>query len=147
MLRTQPTRSALTEPWFEACRDGRLLIQRCGDCGHYQFYPRIVCTRCSSEHVDWVEASGDAVIASFTVVRHAVSKAYEAPYVVALVDLAEGPRLMTNIIHSDFEALRIGMPVRLQFEQWDEDVSLPVFAVETAETAEHNPVVEEALAP
>lgn len=129
MLRTQPTRSPLTEPWFEACNRGELLIQRCKDCGAYQFYPRTLCTQCDSTSLEWVAAQGTASIASYTVVRHAVSPAFEVPYVVALVDLEEGPRLMTNIVNTDPDSLEIGMPVTLGFERWDDDTSMPVFTV------------------
>lgn len=144
MLRTQPTRSALSEPWFEACNDGRLLIQRCDGCGNFQFYPRIVCACCMSRDLQWHEASGDAVVASFTVVRRAVSTAYEAPYVVALVDLAEGVRLMSNIIHCEPEQVRIGAKLKLQFERWDENISLPVFTLAQPENTRSSDTTEEA---
>ncbi|MDP5052264.1 MAG: Zn-ribbon domain-containing OB-fold protein [Congregibacter sp.] len=147
MLRTQPTRSALSEPWFEACNDGRLLIQRCDACGNCQFYPRLVCTNCVSPDLQWCEVSGEAVLASFTVVRHAISTAYDAPYVVALVDLEEGPRLMSNIIHCDLEQLRIGARLKLQFQQWDEDVSLPVFVLDSPELMSRSDIAPEAKAP
>lgn len=127
MERTQPERTPLSEPWFEACNEGRLLIQRCEACGHYQFYPRLFCTACSAGQPAWVEASGDARIASFTVVRRSVSRAYEAPYVVALVALEEGPRMMSTIVDWDSESLRIGADLTLRFERWSDDVSLPVF--------------------
>ena len=129
MLRTQPARSALAEPWFEACNENRLLIQRCRACGHLQFYPRIVCSSCVSDELEWIEASGLGVVTSFTVVRRAVSEAYEAPYVVALVELAEGPTMMTNIVDCDPEELRVGASVRAGFERWDDNVSLPVFSL------------------
>lgn len=129
MLRTQPLGSALSEPWFAAANEGRLLLQRCTSCGHHQFYPRIVCTRCSAPEPEWVEASGKGVVASFTVVRHAVSGAYAAPYVVALVDLSEGPRMMSNIIACEPGDVRIGHAVQVCFEQWDDDVALPVFTL------------------
>lgn len=129
MLRTQPTRSAFSEPWFEACNAGRLLIQHCGGCGHYQFYPRIVCRHCGAAEPAWVEASGRGVIASFTVVRRPISEAYAAPYVVALVDLEEGPRMMSNIVSAVQDDLQIGMAVSLRFESWSDDVALPVFTV------------------
>ncbi len=146
MLRTQPTRSALAEPWFEACNEGRLLIQQCPACGHYQFYPRIVCAACSSGDPEWVEASGVGSIASFTVVRHAVSKAYEAPYVVALVDLEEGPRLMTQIVGCAPQDVEIGQKVQLRFESWGDDVSLPVFALDAAASAGRAEIPKEAKA-
>ena len=75
-----------------------------------------------------MEASGAGRVASFTVVRRAVSEAYAAPYVVALVDLAEGPRLMTNIVECAPEAVRVGLDVTVRFEAWADDVTLPVFA-------------------
>ncbi|MEO1081695.1 MAG: Zn-ribbon domain-containing OB-fold protein [Pseudomonadota bacterium] len=129
MLRTQPTRSALSQPWFDACKEGRLLLQKCSSCGAYQFYPRILCTHCGARDPEWVEASGAGRIASFTVVRRAVSPAYDAPYVVALVDLEEGPRLMTNIVDCAPEAVRIGARVGVRFESWGDDVDLPVFSL------------------
>ncbi|MFK8040926.1 Zn-ribbon domain-containing OB-fold protein [Congregibacter sp.] len=129
MLRTQPTRSAFSEPWFKACNEGRLLIQRCESCGHHQFYPRIVCRNCGAAEPAWVEASGKGLIVSFTVVRRPISEAYAAPYVVALVDLEEGPRMMGNIVSAPLEGLGIGMAVSLQFESWGDDVALPVFTL------------------
>lgn len=129
MLRTQPSRSVFSEPWFAACNEGRLLIQHCKSCGHYQFYPRIICRECAAAEPDWVEASGRGSLASFTVVRHAVSAAYTAPYVVALVDLSEGPRLMTNIVECDPAQLEIGLSVSLRFESWSDECSLPVFTL------------------
>jgi len=128
MHRTQPPVSALSKPWFDACNRGQLLIQQCGVCASFQFYPRILCAQCGARDPAWVEASGSARIASFTVVRRAVSEAYDAPYVVALVDLVEGPRLMTNIVDCVPEALRVGTEVSVRFESWGGDVSLPVFA-------------------
>lgn len=129
MLRTQPSRSALTEPWFKACNEQRLLVQRCRECAQLQFYPRAVCGSCTAADPEWVDASGQGSIASFTVVRHAVSAAYEAPYVVALVDLAEGPRLMSNIVDCEPEQVFIGAEVTVGFERWGEDVCLPVFTL------------------
>lgn len=129
MLRTQPTQNALSQPWFEACREGRLTIQRCGACGHFQFYPRIVCSECDSGELAWVDASGEATLRSFSVVHTPVSPAYEAPYVVALVALKEGPTLMSNLVDVDARTLTIGAPLRVRFEAWSDDVTLPVFTL------------------
>ncbi|MEM6774384.1 MAG: Zn-ribbon domain-containing OB-fold protein [Pseudomonadota bacterium] len=147
MQRTQPTRSALSEPWFDACNEGRLLLQKCSSCGAYQFYPRILCTHCGARDPQWVEASGAGRIASFTVVRRAVSKAYEAPYVVALVDLEEGPRLMTNIVDCAPEAVRIGARVGVRFDSWGDDVDLPVFTLNTADTRSDDSEPKEDVTP
>lgn len=67
------------------------------------------------------------MIASFTVVRRAVSPAYQAPYVVALIDLAEGPRMMSAIVDAEPEQLAVGVTVAVDFQAWSDDISLPVF--------------------
>ena len=126
--RPAPGMDQETEPYWKATHDGRLLVQRCRSCGHHQLYPRWRCLRCRSE-VDWVEASGRGAVYSFTVIRQNFSRSFKhlIPYVVALVELEEGPRLMTNIVGCPPEDLRIGMPVRVTFEPVSDEVSLPLF--------------------
>jgi hypothetical protein len=126
----QPT--PLSAPYWQAAREGRLVVQRCAACGHRQLYPRSLCTECSSERVEWMDASGRGRVKSFTVIRRAVSAAYEpeVPYVVALIELAEGPTLMSNIVACAPEAVRIGAPVRVRFDAWSPDLKLPVFTLE-----------------
>jgi uncharacterized OB-fold protein len=125
----QPRPTAVSAPYFEGCRAGELRLQLCGACGRYQFYPRIVCSHCGADEVRWQAASGAGRIASFTVVRRGVSAAYEAPYIVALIDLAEGPRMMSQIVHIDAEdaRLRIGASVCIEFQAWSDEIDLPVF--------------------
>jgi uncharacterized OB-fold protein len=124
-----PVSTPLTEPFWEACRRHELLIQHCGSCGAYQFYPRTLCTACGAAAPDWARASGQAQVKSFTIVRRAVSEAYaaDAPYVVALVELAEGPTLMTNIVGCAPEDVAIGMAVEVAFDDWPEGVTVPKF--------------------
>ena len=124
-----PRPSPETAVYWDACRDHKLMIQKCNACGNYQFYPRIMCTQCMSQDVEWLEASGQGQVLSFTIVRRAVSKAYadEAPYVVALIKLSEGPTLMSNIIDCDVESVKIEMPVEVLFEDWSEEISMPKF--------------------
>jgi uncharacterized OB-fold protein len=95
-----PAPTLETRPYWDGCKRHEPRIQRCGACGHYQFYPRIYCAQCFSDRVEWVTASGRATVLSFTVVRRPVSPAFapDVPYVVALVTLDEGPSMMTNII-------------------------------------------------
>jgi uncharacterized OB-fold protein len=95
-----------------------------------QFYPRIVCTECTSRNLEWVKASGQGKIRTFTIVRLPVSEAYAAdvPYVVALIELEEGPTMMSNVVDCDPEALRIGDPVQVLFEDWSDDISIPKFS-------------------
>ena len=97
--RDVPVPTPETAPFWEGCREGRLLIQHCAACGHRQFYPRLLCTACGATAPAWIEASGRAVVESFTIVRQAIapSRAPDVPYVLALVRLDEGPTLMTNI--------------------------------------------------
>ena len=127
MSKTLPPMSDLAQPYFDGAGDGELRLQQCRDCSKYQFYPRTICSHCSGDELDWKNASGNGVIASFTVVRRAVSAAYEAPYVVALIDLAEGPRMMSALVDIDPEAVAIGQAVTVAFDQWSDTISMPVF--------------------
>ena len=124
-----PTPTAGTQTYWDACHNHQLKIQRCSDCQHCQFYPRIICTQCMSERVEWVEVSGRATAVSYTVVARAVSKAYEmdVPYVVALVALDEGPTMMTNIIDCAPEQVHIGMVLEVCFEDWTDEITIPKF--------------------
>lgn len=123
----QPT--AETAAYWEGCRNNQLLIQRCTQCGHYQFYPRTVCTACMSDGIEWVQASGHGRVSSFTVIRRAVSKAYvaEVPYVIALIELDEGPTMMSNVVECDPDSVAIGMLVEVTFEQWSDQITIPKF--------------------
>ena len=123
-----------TEPYWKATHDGRLLIQRCRPNGHHQLYPRWRCLRCRGE-VDWVEAGGRGTVYSFTIIRQNFSRSFRhlIPYVVALVDLDEGPRLMTNLVGIEPDDVRIGMRARARFEPVSEDASIPLFEPEPAD--------------
>jgi len=130
MQRTQPPVTELTEPYWEGCRQGELRLQKCTDCGRHQFYPRTLCSHCNGRELEWVVAGGQGTVASFTVVRRAISKAYTAPYVVALIDLAEGVRMMSGIVDVDPDTVCVGDPVTVDFEAWSDELSLPVFRLE-----------------
>ena len=123
----QPTPE--TEAYWEGCRKHELLLQRCVQCGEAQFYPRILCTKCMSENLDWVKASGRGRVLTFTIVRRAVSEAYVAdvPYVVALVRLDEGPVMMSNVVQCNPETVIVGSRVEVLFEDWSDEVSIPQF--------------------
>lgn len=105
-------------PYWQAAREGRLALQKCRDCGALRFFPRYLCTACGSERTDWVDASGRGTIHSFTIVHRAAFPEFQArtPYVVALVDLEEGPRMMTNILGADALEVAIGDAVSVTFE-------------------------------
>jgi uncharacterized OB-fold protein len=124
-----PTPTRETQPFWDGCHKHELRIQRCAACGHNQFFPRIYCTKCFGDRVDWIKASGRATVLSFTIVRRPPSPVFadEVPYVVALVTLDEGPTLMTNIVGCAPEKVAIGMPVEVTFDDWTEEISIPKF--------------------
>ncbi len=128
-IKPVPVPTLETRPYWEGCQRHELRIQRCAACGQHQFFPRIYCSKCFSDRVEWVTASGRAKVLSFTIVRRPVSAAFagEIPYVVALVTLDEGPTMMTNIVGCAPDQVEIGMPVEVTFEDWTEEISIPKF--------------------
>jgi uncharacterized protein len=118
---------ALTAPWWDATREGRLLVQRCAACGHHQHHPRHVCTACGTTDLAYVEVSGRGVVHSFSVVHRAPQPGFTPPYVVALVRLDEGPTLLTNLVGLDHDALRCELAVRLDWLPLPDGRQLPIF--------------------
>jgi uncharacterized OB-fold protein len=124
-----PTPDDFTKPWWDAVSEGRLLIMRCSTCGEAHFYPRPFCPRCGADTVAWEEVSGDATLYTWSVVHHNDLPPFNerVPYVAAVVDLAEGPRMMTNVVECGFDDLRVGMELRLDFSDIGEGFHVPVF--------------------
>jgi uncharacterized OB-fold protein len=120
-----------TAPFWQAAKEHRLLVKRCAACGQCHFYPRDFCPHCHSDAVDWHEAKGTGVIYSFTVARRPAGPAFkaDAPYVVAIVQLDEGPRMMTNITGCVPEDVRIGRRVAVAYDDVTDEVTLPKFAL------------------
>ena len=120
-------------PYWEAAAEGRLVVQRCGACGHTYLYPRSACPRCWSEHTSWVDASGRGTVYSFTVIRRNDLPPFRdrVPYVVAIVELDEGPRLTTNVEECDPQDVQCGMLVEVAFRTETGDgegsAAVPVF--------------------
>ncbi|MBG0817922.1 bifunctional MaoC family dehydratase N-terminal/OB-fold nucleic acid binding domain-containing protein [Planomonospora sp. ID82291] len=113
--------------WFEAAREHRLVIQRCAGCETLRHPPGPCCPRCGSFDWDTVEASGRGHVYSYVVNHHPRHPAFAFPLLVALVELAEGTRLITGLAGVAPEAVEIGMPVVLDWIDPDPDLSLPVF--------------------
>jgi uncharacterized OB-fold protein len=124
-----PVADADTTPFWDGARDGRLVLKSCLDCGRAHFYPRALCPHCHSDRLDWIEAKGTGEIHTFTIARRGAGKAFEkdAPYVVAVIALDEGPRMLSNVLTDDVEAVRIGQRVRVTFDPAGGDVALPKF--------------------
>jgi uncharacterized protein len=121
----QPTPE--TQPFWDGTAAGELRLQRCTACGTAYFYPRPVCPGCGSSAVEWFTASGAATLYSYTI-NHRPPPAFPGPYAIAVVELAEGPRLMANIvgIENTPENLVLDMPLRVTFEARG-DIRLPQF--------------------
>lgn len=113
-----------TEAFWQACLERRLVVQRCTDCGHHQFYPRPFCLSCEATSLAWVEAKGTGTVYSLTTVRLPVVEELPPPYQLALVDLDEGPRLLTNIEGGPVE---IGDRVAVTWRTRDGLPPLPIF--------------------
>jgi uncharacterized OB-fold protein len=133
-VRPLPVPDGDTKPYWDAAKQHRLVIQRCDACDHAIFYPRSICPECMSDRISWIEASGSGTIYSYTVVHRAPAQfADDAPYVVALIDLTEGVRLMSNVVGSPPADVHIGARVSVVFDDVTPDVTLPKFRL-VAET-------------
>ena len=125
--RLAPTATRDTQFFWDAVKEHRLLIQRCCACGTLRHPPRPMCPSCNSLAWDTVEASGRATVYSFVMPRHPEFPFMEYPYIVALVELEEGTRLVTNIIGTTPDAVNIGMAVEVTYEEFDGGLVLPQF--------------------
>lgn len=124
-----PQIDEISKPFWDAAREHRLSIQRCSSCSNYVFFPRSLCPFCWKTELEWVEAKGTGIVYSYTIVRHAVWPGFEAdvPYVLAIVELSEGPRLTTNITDVEPESVEIGMPVIVTYDDVTPEVTLVKF--------------------
>jgi len=124
-----PVVDAESAPYWAALKEHRLILKRCRDCGRHHFYPRALCPHCHSDALEWADASGRGSIYSYTVARRPAGPAFkaDAPYVVAVVDLDEGARMMTNIVTDDVESVRIGQRVAVAFDAVTDEITLPKF--------------------
>lgn len=130
MPRFEPQSNDLTEPFWQASRDKKYLIQWCTSCDHSIYYPREVCPSClSEEKLEWRTASGQGEVYTYNVMHKAgvPFMADQVPYVVALVMLEEGARILTNIVNCDPSTVKVGMPVQLTWEELSDGRNLAVF--------------------
>ena len=124
-----PSPDPETQPFWDACRQGRFLVRHCNACGRDYFYPRPFCPTCWSDDVDWKQASGRGTLYTYSVVHVNDLPPFSerVPYVAAIVELDEGPRVMTNIEGTPFDQLRIGATVEVDWKPISDDVTIPVF--------------------
>lgn len=124
-----PVKTEENARYWESAKRHALELQRCSACGRFRYPPATFCPRCLSPDADWLPISGRALVYSFIVVhqRYDPSFAEDLPYNVAIVELDEGPRLVTNIVGCPNEAIRVGMPVMITYEDVTEEFTLPKF--------------------
>lgn len=129
-MRILPEPTPETRHFWDGCNAGQLLLQHCTVCEETYFPPRPFCPRCGSREVAINRASGDAVLWSYVINHRPQPAMGSEPYAIAVVKLAEGPLMMTNIIDCPQtpDVLRLDMPVRVCFVKQSEDITLPLFA-------------------
>jgi len=122
-----PRPTALSRPHWDGCREGVLRVQRCAACGSYEFIPQAVCTRCQAGKLEWVESSGRGSVYSHTTVYRPPRPEFDAPYVVAIVELEEGWHMLTNLVDCTPEEVATGLPVEVDFRAVSDEITLPCF--------------------
>ena len=121
-----PKPTPTSQPFWDAARRHQLSLQRCAACKKFIYYPRERCPHCFSDKLGWESVSGRGKVYSYTVVRRASSRAFGEPYVLAIVELDEGPRMTTNIVAAP-ESVKVGMPVAVHFDDVTPDRTLVKF--------------------
>ncbi|HEX4892841.1 MAG TPA: Zn-ribbon domain-containing OB-fold protein [Hyphomicrobiaceae bacterium] len=118
-----------SKAYWQGLKEGRLLLQHCKDCAHVQIYQQAICRRCGSEALEHRPASGRGIVHSFSVVHRAPGPAFkqDTPYAVLLVELAEGPRMISSLVDGDPMTVGFDMPVELVCERISDEVVLPRF--------------------
>ena len=124
--RPKPAKDPVSRAYWEAAGRGELLIQHCPACGNRQWYPRAVCTLCGGDP-EWEQASGRGTVYTFTIIRQNYAKPFrdELPYVVAMVELEEGPMMMGNVTDVDVDDVHIGMPVEVYMIEAEAGLGVP----------------------
>ena len=127
--RPVPVPSADTQPFWDGCARGELLLQRCNRCGNLWHPPSSLCPSCFSTDFAWTPASGKGTVYTFSVVHHPFRRLWEplVPYTLAVIELAEGPHILSDVVDVAPDAVRIGMEVDVKFEPVSDTISLPLF--------------------
>jgi hypothetical protein len=113
-----------TKPFWDAAGKGQLLVKKCLACGELHFYPRTICPFCHSDRTEWLAASGQGTIYSYSVMRRAPE-----PFAIAYVTLAEGPKMLTNLVDCSFDDLKIGKAVKLVWRPTENGAPVPMFTL------------------
>jgi len=129
LIKPLPTPDADSAAFWAGLREGRLLLQHCLACGHVQYYQQGICRQCGSERLEHRAASGRGRVHSYSVVHRAPGPAFrgDTPYAVLLVELEEGPRMVSSLVDGDPGAVHFDMAVELVCERVNDEVTLPRF--------------------
>lgn len=129
-----PTIRDENRPFWEGCREHRLRMQRCDDCGHVRFPISHCCPQCLSEAHHWHDLSGRGTVFAYIVYHQVYDKAFaqDVPYNVALVQLEEGPRMYSNVVGTPNDAVKVGDALEVVFDQVTPEVTIPRFRLARA---------------
>jgi uncharacterized OB-fold protein len=131
----RPQVEALTRPFWDAAKSGRLVIQHCTDCGTFRHLPHAMCAACQSSAHDWVESAGRGTVFTYTIAAHSVHPATAAavPYNVVVVKLDDcgGVLVPGNVVDCPPQEIHVGMPVDVAFERVDDEIAIPRFTRRT----------------
>ncbi len=124
-----PAPTVETKPFWDYCKRHELRMQKCGQCGHIRYPPSMFCPKCQSMQAEWSRLTGKGKVYSFIIVRFLYDRAFrnDIPYVVATIELEEGPRIMSNVTGCNVEDVKVDMPVEVYYEDITDEFALPKF--------------------
>jgi len=130
-LKPVPDITHESKPYWDGLKEGRLLLQKCGQCGKIRHYPRPLCDECFTFEVTWIEASGRGTVHSWTITHHAFNPGFklELPLVLVTVDLEEGVRMQVPLRSAKDESIKLGVPVQIIFEKPKADLVTPACVI------------------
>jgi len=128
-IKPLPQPNADTKPFWDGCFEHQLRFQKCRDCEHVRWPPSVICPLCYSPNTDWIVASGKGIVYTFVVHHYAYNKAFEdeLPYITAIIELEEGPHILSNIVDCHPSELKCDVPVSIVWDDITEEFSLPKF--------------------
>jgi uncharacterized protein len=129
VVRPIPQITPELRPFFDASKQGKLVVQKCDNCATLRFPPRRMCSNCLSREASWTPVSGEGEVYSFIVMHRVYHPAFatQVPYAVAMVKLKEGAKMLSNVIGINPHEIKCGMAVKVSFEKLDDEVTLPMF--------------------
>jgi uncharacterized OB-fold protein len=122
-----PHPTMVSRPFWEGCKRGELLFQRCGDCGGATWSPALMCSNCWSTNTQWEQSKGEGEVYSWTVVWRPQTPEFTVPYAAVIMRMDEGYDFLSNMIGCDPEAIHVGMRAKVTFHRLTDDITLPYF--------------------